>query len=36
MNDKNNLDRFIGSLIGTFVGDALGMPFEGSKKDDGV
>ncbi|MFC1717935.1 ADP-ribosylglycohydrolase family protein [Candidatus Poribacteria bacterium] len=29
MNSADKRDRFIGALMGTFVGDALGMPYEG-------
>ena len=29
MNSQDKKDRFIGALLGTFVGDALGMPYEG-------
>jgi poly(ADP-ribose) glycohydrolase ARH3 len=29
VNDTEIKDRFIGALIGTFVGDALGAPYEG-------
>lgn len=31
MEERNTVekDKFLGALIGTFVGDALGMPFEG-------
>ena len=30
MTDDRRLDRARGALLGTFVGDALGMPFEGA------
>jgi len=29
MNSNDKKDRFIGALLGTFAGDALGMPYEG-------
>jgi len=29
INEKNLTDLFVGAALGTFVGDALGMPFEG-------
>jgi poly(ADP-ribose) glycohydrolase ARH3 len=32
--DAFSVDRAVGALLGTFTGDALGMPFEGRRHDD--
>lgn len=31
---RNRRDAALGALLGTFVGDALGMPFEGSRSEE--